>query len=124
MHCPNFKNNESHCTSCHGNFIKHEEKETDVALSIKLIELFITHECDIAAIMTGDTDIAPAVKTTKKLFPHSQILFIFPAFRKNKSLLKLCPHSFAINSQQYAKHQFPNPYTLKNGKIIHKPDSW
>ncbi|MGC9328031.1 MAG: NYN domain-containing protein [Candidatus Hinthialibacter sp.] len=119
-----FKKKITFCPLCKRIFYQHEEKETDVAISMKLIELFITQECDIAVIMTGDTDLTPAVKLTQKLFPYSLILFAFPAFRKNKILQKLCPHSFEIKSKQYANHQFPNPYILKNGKSIHKPESW
>src|SRR4051812_19600996 len=56
----------------------HEEKETDVALGSKLLELFITDSCDRAVVITGDTDIAPAVRTAKRLFPAEDCLFRLP----------------------------------------------
>ncbi len=119
-----FKRKEVYCHLCHRTIEKHEEKETDVAISIKLIEIFLARECDIAVLITGDTDIAPAVKVAQKLFPQNNILFAFPAFRKNKELLNLCPQSFEIKIAQYVQHQFSDPYTLKDGTIIHKPSSW
>jgi len=122
-----FKEKEIRCSAPHGcgkKFVKHEEKETDVAIAAKLLEVFFTDECDTAVLVTGDTDIAPAVKTATRLFPKKSILFAFPYKRKNKELLTLAPDSFKINSKQYAKNQFPDPYTLSNGVLVNKPLSW
>ena len=37
------------CKNCHRFFRRHEEKETDVALSVKLIELLWQNKCDTVA---------------------------------------------------------------------------
>lgn len=119
-----FKPKDIKCPSCGKFFVKHEEKETDVAIAIKLIEVLSTDECDTVVLVTGDTDIAPAVKTAYRLFPSKRILFAFPYQRKNRELSKLATGSFEINKNQYAKYQFPNSYKLNDGKIINKPSSW
>jgi len=110
--------------NCVRKFTKHEEKETDVAIAVKLLEVFFVNECDTAVLVTGDTDLAPATKTANKLFPDKHILFAFPAFRKNKELSQLAPGSFTLKPKQYAKYQFPDPYELSNGTLINKPQSW
>jgi len=110
--------------SCGNFFVKHEEKETDVAIAAKLLEILFNDECDTAVLVTGDTDLAPAVKTAYKLFPSKRILFAFPYQRKNRELSKLAPGSFGINKNQYVKHQFPDPYKLNDGALISKPPSW
>ena len=119
-----FKEKDVYCSNCYTSIIKYEEKETDVAISVKLLELFFTNACDIAVLVTGDTDIAPAVRTAKKLFPSKQIYFGFPYNRKNKELKKLCPGSFNIKDKIYTKHQFPDKVVLASGEIITKPSSW
>src|SRR5436305_1558399 len=50
-----FKAKDVTCPSCHTVFQRHEEKETDVALAAKLLEVFARDECDAAVLMTGDT---------------------------------------------------------------------
>ena len=72
-----FKEKTVHCHNCNRTMIRHEEKETDVAISVKLLELMIVDECDTAVIITGDTDIAPAVRTTQKLFPKKPSYLLF-----------------------------------------------
>jgi uncharacterized LabA/DUF88 family protein len=45
--------------------IRHEEKETDVAIGAKLIELAIGVDADSIVVVTGDTDLVPAVRTAR-----------------------------------------------------------
>ena len=104
--------------------IRHEEKETDVAIASQLFEVLYKGICDCVVITTGDTDLAPAVKTVKKLFPDKYIIFAFPYNRKSEELAMLAPGSFKIRKGRYIKHQFQNPFELSNGTKIFKPPSW
>ncbi len=110
-----FKYKELQCPFCRRVVVKHEEKETDVSIALKLIEVFLEDECDIVVLMSGDTDLAPAVRMAKKLYPAKHILFDFPAYRKNKELANLCPGSTVINAKQYRKYQFSDPCILQSG---------
>ena len=107
-----------------GKIIPHEEKETDVAIASQLFEVLYKGICDSVVIITGDTDLAPAVKTAKKLFPNKYVIFAFPYNRKSEELATLAPGSFKIRNGSYIKHQFPNPFKLSNGTEIFKPLSW
>ena len=112
-------------TDSQGNIkIRHEEKETDVAIASQLFEVLHTGICDCVVIVTGDTDFAPAVRTTKRLFPNKHIIFAFPYKRKNEELAILAPGSFKIPKRNYIKHQFPDPFELSDGTKISKPSSW
>ena len=119
-----FKKKKVYCTNCRQQFTKFEEKETDVAIAVKLLEVLVSGSCDTAILITGDTDLAPAVKTAGVLCPNKQIGFVFPYKRHNKELKKLVSISFNIKSGQYSRHQFPDPFMLPSGKQIRKPDSW
>jgi len=119
-----FKRKSVKCSLCQRVFTKYEEKETDVSLAIKLLEIFFLDECDTVVLMTGDTDVAPAVRTAKRLFPQKHIFFAFPYKRKNKELDQIASGSFNIKSPQYGKYQFSDPYRLTDGTLIHKPSSW
>jgi uncharacterized LabA/DUF88 family protein len=119
-----FKEKDTYCPKCRSLFLKHEEKETDVSIGITLLEIFFTHVCDIAVIVSGDTDLSPAVRKCQSLFSRKKIIFAFPYARKNKELFTLAPDSFSISAKQYIRYQFPNPITLKDGQKIYKPRSW
>ena len=120
-----FKEKKVFCSNCKTTITKHEEKETDVAIAIKIIELFHNDSCDIQVIMSGDTDLAPAIRASIVLFPKKQICFAFPFNRKMKELSKLSTlPSFSISSGNYQKHLLKDPYILKDGRKIPKPASW
>lgn len=119
-----FKKNSVKCKYCHKVFFRHEEKETDVSIAVKLIEIFINGYCDTAVLMTGDTDLSPAVKTAKKLFTTKKIAFAFPYKRKNRELSKISDFNFEIKKSQYAKYQLSDPYITKKGDVVTKPSSW
>lgn len=65
-----FKKKQIPCNHCGQKIKRYEEKETDVALAVKLMEVLMTDQCDTVMLMTGDTDIVPAIKTAQKLFPQ------------------------------------------------------
>jgi len=104
---------------------KHEEKETDVAIGVKLFELLAFNKCDTCVLVTGDTDLIPAVKMCKSCFPKKRIVFAFPYNRnRNKQLKNIASKYFTINYSQYLLHQFPDPVILKDGMKIKKPVTW
>jgi len=119
-----FKAKEVRCPKCGARNVRHEEKETDVALAAKLFEVFARNECDTVVIVTGDTDIAPAVRTASVLYPLKRIAFAFPFARKNKELSQLVKTAFHIRKEAYAAHQFPDPLVLPGGATIVKPSTW
>lgn len=120
-----FKEKKVFCDNYKTVINKHEEKETDVAIAVKVIELFHLDSCDIQVIVSGDTDLAPAIRTSLALFPKKQICFAFPFNRKMKELAALSTlPSFSIGRMNYQTHSLPDPYVLKDGNKIFKPTSW
>jgi len=107
-----------------GRFVKHEEKETDIAIAARLFEVIFNNKCDTVVLVTGDTDLTPVVKVCKSLFPTKAILFAFPCRRYNRELELLLPGSFRIHAKAYVRHPFPNPVLLTDGTKIHRPPSW
>jgi uncharacterized LabA/DUF88 family protein len=119
-----FKEKTITCPYCHRDIQRHEEKETDVAISTKMMELFHKDECNTVVLVTGDTDIAPAVRTSFLLFPDKEILFAFPYKRVNVELRMLVRKSIKIRKDHYTRYQFPDPFILPDGTQISKPSRW
>jgi uncharacterized LabA/DUF88 family protein len=118
-----FKPKEVWCSNCRKMINKHEEKETDVAISAKIFEILIKDEAETIIIISGDTDLAPVIRTAKYLYPAKQIIFGFPYKRENRELKKLVLKSFSISKETYHKYQFPQQLIVGN-KILIKPNSW
>lgn len=124
VHLNRFKQRECTCVHCKRTFAKHEEKETDVAIAVEILRLLHDDACDTVAIISGDTDIAPAVRAVQEMYPSKSVVFAFPYNRVNNELKKLAPGSFSISKSQYCSHQFPDPYLLPDGRQIIKPPKW
>ena len=119
-----FKEKTINCPRCNNTFMKHEEKETDVAIGTKLLEVLVNKQCETVVLMIGDTDIVPAIKIANSLFPSNTVLFAFPFGRKNNELKRIAPKSFKIGLKSYVNNQFLNPVVLAGGNTIYKPASW
>ena len=102
----------------------HEEKETDVAIACKLLELLATGGCDGAVLVSGDTDIAPAIRTARALYPASQVVVAFPFHRHNRELERQATRSIKISAALYQGHQFPVEVRSSGGRVLRKPASW
>lgn len=119
-----FKPRDMTCPMCHQSFVRHDEKETDVAISTKLMDLAARNECEFVVLITGDTDIAPAVKSAKLLCPGIHISFLFPFNRKNRELEQIADSTYKIGVKSYTSHQFPNPLILPDRTRLFKPSTW
>jgi len=105
-------------------FKRHKEKETDVAIAAKLFEICHAQLAESIVLVTGDTDLAPAVRLCQNLFADRTVLFAFPYHRLNDELRQLAPGSFKISAKTYFQNQFPDPLVLQDGTSIAKPASW
>lgn len=109
VHVSRFRKKTVFCKKCSQEFTAYEEKESDVALGVKLYELCHKDEFDTAFLVTGDTDLLPAVKTCMNVFPTKTILFLFPYRRMNRELENIAPMSNRGRTASYpaAPSQIP-----------------
>ena len=118
-----FKEKYSKCYRCYKCLKNFEEKETDVAIAAKMFELFHNEEVNYITLVTGDTDLIPAIKTCKSLY-KKDISVLFPYKRSNDAYKKHVAKAIKIKGDRYEKHQFLPSITASSGKIIKKPKSW
>jgi uncharacterized LabA/DUF88 family protein len=113
------------CRSCGTPGLRHEEKETDVAIAAKLLKVLHADEADAVMIVSGDSDLVPAIQTARDLFPTKPVGCLFPFKRaKSRTLRDACSFYASIGKEQYPKFQFPDPIVLPSGGKIAKPKSW
>lgn len=120
----NFKAKNDDCSKCGVQFVRHEEKETDVAIACRLIELFVSNKCETAVLISGDSDMAPAIRAAKRLHPGAKIVVMFPFDRRSKELARIADKSFKISLDQYQRYQLPKEVTIPGGGVAKKPPCW
>jgi uncharacterized LabA/DUF88 family protein len=119
-----FKRKTLRCHKCGEQLERHEEKETDVAMAVRLVELVIADSCDVAVVVTGDTDIAPAIRSARRLASGKRICVITPYKRANAELQQVAHQCFKIRADVYARHLLPDPLSVPGGNEIRKPSTW
>lgn len=119
-----FREKDTKCKLCHGIFTKYEEKETDVAIASKLLLLTHNDSSENYVIVSGDTDLVPAIKSARLMKPAIKIYSLFPCGRRNDELIGVSDGFFSMKAKKYQVHLLPGSVTLPNNRIIHKPASW
>lgn len=76
-----FKEKFRGCRTCGAKWTDHEEKETDVNLGLHLLSAAHDDLYDRALLVTGDSDITPAVRLVRAKFPAKQIRILAPVGR-------------------------------------------
>ena len=109
---------------CKRTYLTHEEKQTDVNIAIKLLELAVKDEYDTAVLVTGDSDMVPGIKAVKRLYPDKQVHVLIPPNSRAKALKQACHAHHTIKKRHLAKSQLPNPVRLSNGKDLACPPTW
>jgi uncharacterized LabA/DUF88 family protein len=121
----NFKRKDIRCRAqCQQIFTAHEEKETDLNIGLGLVSAFHTNECDVAVIMSGDTDLLAAIRQAKSLFPNNRLCVAFPYKRFNNHFRSFVDQTIKIPAVRYQQYQLPDPFSLSTGGTISKPPSW
>lgn len=76
-----FKEKDRICRKCGSAWKDHEEKQTDVSIALHLLRDAYEDKYDRALLVSGDSDLAPAVRMVKQRFPHKEIRVVAPLGR-------------------------------------------
>lgn len=103
-----------------------EEKKTDVNIAVYLLSKAIENEYDIAMIISGDTDIEPAIGALKDKFPKKKVIIVVPdrSVAGSQRYLAGKKNCFSIKESHLKISQFDDPLILPNGKTLTKPNIW
>jgi len=102
-----FKAKSQACPLCGGTFVGWEEKETDVALGAGLLEIICRDLCDTVVLVTGDTDLVPAIRAARRLDPTKDLVALQPYRRVNRELSRCADRALTIRVASYARHRLP-----------------
>jgi len=119
-----FKRKDRRCRLCRGSYSTFEEKQTDVNIALTLFQLAVKDEYDRAIILSGDTDLIPAMKAVRSTFPQKQIGVIIPIGKSSNDMLKHADFRFKMREYHLSSSRFPNQIALPDGSTLDCPVGW
>jgi uncharacterized LabA/DUF88 family protein len=111
-----------------------EEKHTDVNIGIHMVSDAYKDVCDIFVLISGDSDLVPALKMIKMISPKKTIIVYIPdaeadgnttsirgaavELRQSSDKNRILPNNLL------SKAQFPPCISDGRGSYIRKPETW
>lgn len=119
-----FKRKDKYCRLCKRQFHSFEEKQTDVNIALELFRRAYLGEYDRAVLISGDTDLIPAIKAVRATFPQKQIGVIIPIGKSSEDLVKHADFRFRMKEHHLASSRFPNMVQLSGTATLECPLTW
>lgn len=114
-----FKRKNRACKQCGARWFSHEEKETDVNIALAILNLAHRNQYDHAILITGDSDLAPAVNLVLSEFPDKRITVVAPPHRGHSSeLIQVASFKSKITITQLERCLLPQKVFDAGGNLV------
>lgn len=113
------------CFNCHNIIRTYEEKQSDVNLATQIVADAYQDNCDIAILVSADSDMIPAIDLAREA--GKQVYIYFPPTHKSSSLRTMAiprPTFMERYESRFRKAIMPNTITLRNGFELTIPKEW
>jgi len=119
-----FRKKDKICRLCNRQYQTYEEKQTDVNIAIHLFQLAIQDKFDKAIIISGDSDLIPAIKAVRNTFPSKSIGIVIPIGRRAESLKQNSDFHMKMKEKHLKSSLFNEVIDLGNNKKLICPPYW
>ena len=121
-----FKLRDKKCRLCHRTYQTFEEKQTEVNISVKLFQCAYDDTFDTGILVTGDSDIVPAIRAVKESFPAKRIGVVIPIGRSAEDMKNACDFHMKMKEKHLRDSQFPDTIIIDATKNItlNRPPAW
>jgi hypothetical protein len=111
------------CKFCGASWVGHEEKETDVNISLHLLNDCYKQPLEQILLLTNDTDLVPAVQMIRVEFPHIKI--VQASIRKPHVVWdRVADESRTISAAMHRHSLLPERIKLASGRILTRPPAY
>jgi uncharacterized LabA/DUF88 family protein len=97
---------------------------TDVNIAIALLGDAVRDRFDTALVVSADSDLCPAVRETKSLFPEKRIIVAFPPSRQSAELRRVADGFVFIGGDKIRRSQLPDEVVTSGGIVLRRPKHW
>lgn len=119
-----FQGKDRRCRDCGNRWMVYEEKETDVNIAVALLADAVRDTFDTALLISADSDLCPAVRETKTLFPEKRIIAAFPPKRHSAELKRVVDGHLSIGDDKIRRAQLPQEVVTRAGVVLQRPKHW
>ena len=112
------------CNSCGNSWTRHNEKMTDVNIATSLIMDAMNDDYDIAILISGDSDLVPAIKLVNEKFAPKIVTVAFPPMRSNLTVSNAAVGSYPLGRKKLKDCQLPETVISISGYKLKIPDEW
>lgn len=112
------------CFSCGATWNSHEEKMTDVNISVELMKDAFDNLFDTALLLSADSDLTAPVETVLNRYSSKKIIMVCPPDRHSKKLESVATTSFRLGRKKLKDSQFPDNYKKPDGYVLTRPAEW
>lgn len=119
-----YESKEVNCTGCGKVWFRSNEKKTDVNIATALIFDALKDKFDVAILISGDSDLVPAINMVHDEFPPKIVTVFFPPNRHNTSVASAATGSMILGKPLLKKCQFDEEVIKSDGFILRKPSTW
>lgn len=124
MTCRSCGGEMNHCPTCSTRYKRSEEKQSDVNLALWMLRDALHDRYDTALLVSGDSDLVPAITTVKQEFPAKNIFAAFPPDRWGKEIANEADGAFRIDRSDVRSNRLPETVTSLGGFDLVAPDGW
>lgn len=113
------------CFNCKNVINTYEEKESDVNLATQIVADAYQDKCDIAIVVSADSDMAPAIELAMEA--GKKVFVYFPPAHKSSHLRTIgrsAPILLERYESRFAKSLLPQSVSLANGYTVSIPKEW
>lgn len=93
-------------------------------IAVSLVADAVQDRFDTALLLSADSDLCPAVRSTKQLCPDKRIIAAFPPRRQSQDLKRAVDGYIYIGDEKIRRSQLPSTVTTANGIILNRPKHW
>ena len=109
-------------------FPQEEEKHTDVNIGVRMLDDAYQDVCDRFILVSGDSDLVPAVRMVKTRFPSKEVILYVPATNPVRGaaveLRAAADKDRLLPLQLLTRAQLPARVPDASGGYLTKPPSW
>lgn len=123
VHIGRFQEKTLYCSGCRRTRTTYEEKETDVAIAVQLVGDAARGRMDTAILVSGDSDLVPAIQEARRLREGLRIVAAFPPRRTSADVKAHVDANFVIRRTKLRDAQLPDVLTV-GGQTLRRPKHW
>lgn len=109
---------------CRQWYKKYEEKQTDVNIAVHLFEMAYHDKYDLAFIVSGDSDLIPAIDRIRETFPEKRFGVVIPIGRRAEELKQRTDLHRKMKRKHLESSRLPDIIDLGEGKVLRCPSNW